>query len=421
MGQFKKIKKTAHYGYYLALLGALFYFYQYLLRVSPSSVRSDLMNRFDIGASLVSALSIFYFYAYTPMQLVAGILVDRLNLRTILASAVFLCALGTLLIGITDQYVIAALGRFLQGLGSAFAFVGTLKAISQNFPANRFSSILGLCTSMGFLGALAGLFLLPRLSSYFSLAFAMSLLAFFGCLLAVSFIYIRAPKASIRKNLSLPMDQYLLKFCHMLKRWDLWLIAIISAFMYTPTLALSSQWGAPYLQAFRHYNAHQASTAAYMIFAGWALGSSLCGFLSDYWNMRLWLITLGAFLAALLSFVLLYAPLISYPWALILSIFLGIFASSQILIFSIARDLASPFLMGLLFGLINAITMLGGSLFQLIVNTFLDDGWQGNYDPNVFSLVSPIHNYQLIMTAIPLAFLISAVLSLFTFMKTKIR
>jgi hypothetical protein len=50
------------------------------------------------------------------------------------------------------------------------------------------------------LSGIAGLFLLPHLSSYFSLTFAMSLLAFFGCLLAVSFIYIRAPKTPIRQK-----------------------------------------------------------------------------------------------------------------------------------------------------------------------------------------------------------------------------
>ena len=53
-------------------LGALFFGYAFLQRVSPSVMTSELMRDFAVGGAALGSLSAFYFYAYASIQLPVG-------------------------------------------------------------------------------------------------------------------------------------------------------------------------------------------------------------------------------------------------------------------------------------------------------------------------------------------------------------
>ena len=63
------------------LTGALFFFYAWVLRVSPSVMVDELMREFAVGGSAVGGLSAVYFYGYAGMQIPVGLLIDRFGLR----------------------------------------------------------------------------------------------------------------------------------------------------------------------------------------------------------------------------------------------------------------------------------------------------------------------------------------------------
>jgi fucose permease len=73
--------------WFIWLLAAGFYFYEFVLRVSPSVMVDELMTSFGITASAVGVLSAFYLYAYAPMQLPVGLLMDRYGIKKILSLA----------------------------------------------------------------------------------------------------------------------------------------------------------------------------------------------------------------------------------------------------------------------------------------------------------------------------------------------
>ena len=62
-------------------LGALFYCYEYFLRILPSVMTEDLLKMFNIGGVAFGNLVAFYYYAYTPMQLPIGMMMDRFGPR----------------------------------------------------------------------------------------------------------------------------------------------------------------------------------------------------------------------------------------------------------------------------------------------------------------------------------------------------
>ena len=73
-------------------LGALFFAYAFIQRVSPSVMTNELMRDFAVGGAALGSLSAFYFYAYASIQLPVGMLTDRYGPRKLMSFAAALCA-----------------------------------------------------------------------------------------------------------------------------------------------------------------------------------------------------------------------------------------------------------------------------------------------------------------------------------------
>jgi hypothetical protein len=54
-----------------------FFAYAFVQRVAPSVIVNELMSEFDVGAAVLGNLAAFYFYAYVPLQMPVGMLMDR--------------------------------------------------------------------------------------------------------------------------------------------------------------------------------------------------------------------------------------------------------------------------------------------------------------------------------------------------------
>ena len=104
--------------YVIFFLSASFYLYEFILQVAPSVMAESLMKTFGVTAQGFGFISAFYFYAYAPMQLPAGVLYDRYGPRKLMTFAIILCALGSAFFASTDSVLTACIGRFLIGIGS---------------------------------------------------------------------------------------------------------------------------------------------------------------------------------------------------------------------------------------------------------------------------------------------------------------
>ncbi|MBI5273911.1 MAG: MFS transporter, partial [Chlamydiales bacterium] len=125
-------------------LAAIFYFYEYLLRISPSVMIPELMQTYHVDAAAIGFMVAFYLYAYAPMQLVVGVLMDQYGAKKLLTLASIICGLGSILFGLSNHIVLAGIGRLLIGLGSAFAFVGMVFICSHLFPQHKRALVIGL-------------------------------------------------------------------------------------------------------------------------------------------------------------------------------------------------------------------------------------------------------------------------------------
>ncbi len=120
-------KKQFVYGSIICAIGALFYCYEFILRIVPGVLQSELSAAFgNVSASTFGQIAALYYFAYSPMQLPVGMLMDRFGPRRLLTLACLCCTLGSYLFSYSTFLWIAGMGRFLVGFGSAFAFVGVL-------------------------------------------------------------------------------------------------------------------------------------------------------------------------------------------------------------------------------------------------------------------------------------------------------
>jgi len=398
--------------YWIVALGALFYFYEYFLRITPSVIQPELMASFHMDATQFGQLSAFYFYAYTPMQLVVGLLIDRFKLRNILSMATFSCVLGTYLISATNHYSVAEFGRFLQGFGSAFAFVGALKLAAMWLPVRRFGFFSGACAALGFFGAACGQMLLTTFVEHSGWHAVLRLFAFAGILLMIAlFFCVRENKNSIchSPNIKLSFNDFFSQIIAIIKLPRLWVAGILSALMFMPTTVFAGLWGIPYLCKLHDYTRVQAGVASAMIFLGWAVGAPLQGYISDLLQSRVRVIMVGAFIGAILSTVVLYDASLSYVTVCALFFFFGIASSSQVLTFAVARDLSSAAIAGSAIAFVNTLAMVGGFVFQRGVGQVLDWNWTGEmlHGERVYSLLSYEKSVAIIPVFLCLAFVIA--------------
>ena len=122
---------------------ALFYLYQFIIRVSPSVMLDDLMAYFQINATEAGTLSAIALYSYSILQIPSGILADTLGARKVVLGSIVLCIAGVSLFISTPNLLIAQFGRLLIGAGSAAAFLSVSKVSSQWFSPSKRATLLG--------------------------------------------------------------------------------------------------------------------------------------------------------------------------------------------------------------------------------------------------------------------------------------
>ena len=90
-------------------IAAVFYAFQFMLRVSPGVLANDLMRDFQIDACSLGLLTACYYYAYSSLQIPAGALMDRLKPRKMMTFAAILCSTGCLLFTSSSNLLMASI------------------------------------------------------------------------------------------------------------------------------------------------------------------------------------------------------------------------------------------------------------------------------------------------------------------------
>lgn len=358
----------------------LFYFYEYFVRVAPSVMEEELMAAFSVNAGLLSLACGGYYLVYGPMQLVVGPLFDRYGARRLFLLSSLLVLIGCFLAALQTPTILPfALGRILMGLGSSFAFIGTMYIATVWFPDHKLGLLSGLTTAAGMFGAIIGQAPLTKIVEvlHWRISWFFAGVIGIACFLMVfAFVPHRPSWEKRRQEAHFSsshevLRQFFASLHIVLRNPQTWLVGIVACSLFLPLVVFADFWGVSYIAMVTGASRAQAAMVNAMLYLGWFIGGPLMGALSDAFHCRrpFYIFACGSCVVLLL--VLLFCPMNLWEFGALLLV-LGFFSSPEVFTFISAVELNPIFVKGTSIAVVNMIVMLLGGMMQPIVGVLLD-------------------------------------------------
>lgn len=398
------------YPWLVWLLAAVFFFYKYLLQVSPSVMSDELMRTFHATGAQLGNLAACFFYSYLILQIPVGILLDRFNPRYITSFAIFLSALGVMLFSETQTIIPAYMARALIGLGAAFAAVSCFKLITLWFPPKRFALLAGLSMTAAMFGAIGGQVPLSLLVKNFEWQTAMKYIALPGFMLAILFFLLVKNKEKSTTILDKPALSFKQNLLTVLQSKQTWILSFYSGLAFAPVSVFGGLWGVSFLKQAYHLSPTVAASTISFIFVGFAIGCPISGWLSDYMQRRKPLMIIGTLLAILSLCMVIYLPAANSIFLSALLLIFGLGASCFFLCFSMVREIHNLALAATVLGFMNTFDSICEALSEPFIGKMLDLGWDGSL--NQGARIFPLKDYHFSLSIL-LLYLILAFICLF--------
>lgn len=405
------LKKITLYALFVFGVGASFYFYDFVLQVSPSIMTQQLMHGFDASASLLGFSIGLYYLTYTIMQVPAGLVIEQFRIKFVLTVMITCCALGALMFGWAPNIYLIGLGRLLMGAGSAFAFLATLYLVLQWLPPTLFPLFSGITQTLGSLGAAGGIGPMKHMIHALGWRCAMIVLGALGLLLAIVTLFTvtenQSPKTSHIKHQFKQMCQ---NFVDTFKNRQTLPISVFAFCIWGPIVGFAALWGVKYLQTAYQLNSTQAGWGITLIWLSMAVVCPISGWLSQFIKRRkIFLLSYSflGFLATLDLLINLNQPTWLVMFALVI---LGFAGATQSLTFAIITDNQPSHLTSAAHGFNNMMLVIGGFIFQSLIGFLLDTFWQGQmlHGHRVYSTST----FQLSLLILPILYLTAFIICL---------
>lgn len=371
-------QKASRKSWIVWFFAVLFYFYEFMIQVSPGVMAQDLMHDFNIRATGLGNLSAYYFYSYASMQLVVGILLDSWGPRKLLSLSSVICAVGCYLFAHADGLLQAELSRLLIGAGSACAVISSFKLSTSWFPSQYFGIMTGLTVMTGMLGAIFGE--VPLSWAVHSFGWRHSMLGFSigGIILSILIwtIVHDAPDVPTNQMYSEKSNGES-SIWTVLKNRQTWLTSIYGGLMFAPTTALGALWGVSWMCTYYSLDRSAAAHIISFLFLGWAVGSPLSGVLANYFGRCKVTMQGGTILSFIIICLLIFVNSWSTTSLKLLWFAFGFSSSGFLPFMTLIRKQHSYQTAGTAMGFGNGMNMVGGALLQPIIGLFLDQSWEG--------------------------------------------
>lgn len=362
-------------GRWIVPLLGLAIFINYVDRGNLATAAPLMKDELGLSATQFGVLVSAFFWTYTPGQVLAGWLGERLNPYRTLALGLAVWAIATALTGVATGFAAILALRLLLGLGETAAFPCSSKIIAQNLPPEKLggaNAIVSLGLSIGpAFGTLAGGLLMASVGwrPAFILFGLVSLLWLIPWALATR--HHAAPQPVDPKAESAP------PFAAILARRELW-GASLGHFSVNYGFYFVVSWLPIYLVKVQGFSMSKMAGIGALIYLSYAAGALLGGWLTDRWiaagatpnRARKTLMVVCHALAAA-SFAA--CAVGSAPVAIASLFVAGIaFGATSPNIFAIGQTLAGPRAAGKWIGVQNCFGNIAGIVGPIITGFLVD-------------------------------------------------
>lgn len=345
-----------------------------------NAISPMLMKDLNMSAASFGVLGSTYLLADVIFLLPAGILLDRFSPRKVILAALFICLLGTVGFALSKTLLQACISHFLSGIGNAFCFLSCMMFISRWFPLHKQAFVVGVIVTLGMLGGVIAQAPFSYLAQAVTWRHAVLIDAAVGSLLFVLIFYIvkdaphqvSSAETSAQKSLSFFTELR----CCIFNRQNI-LCGLYTALTNLPLMVIGAAWGSLFLAQVHRIALSDASFIAGMICMGTIIGSSLCGFLSDYLGRRKPLMLLGALFSLAIMLLIILAQEASVSRMTLLFFLLGLFSSTQVLGYPLISESSPKHLTGTSMSVAAIIIMGLAGVVQFISGKLIDLKWDG--------------------------------------------
>jgi len=346
---------------------SIFYAYQYILRVMPNIMLDDIMNKFDIDATIYGQFSGVYYIGYTLLHLPIGIMLDRFGPRKVMSGCILLSVISLLPLIYADNFIYPIMGRILLGVGSAAAIMGTFKIIRMTFEEKHFTRMLSFSVTIGLLGAIYGGAPVSYMNEVLGYKMVIQIFASLGLLL--SFVtYVLVPEIEPEENRGSVLADIKLVFANK----KVMALCIFAGFMVGPLEGFADVWASVFLKQVYGFDAIQAAYLPSLFFVGMCFGGPVLSFIAEKTKSYIGVI-IGAGILMFVVFAMLVAKLLTVSTITIGFTLVGVACAYQILAIYKASTYVPDHVAGLTTAVSNMIIMSFGYFFHTIIGLIIDN------------------------------------------------
>ena len=359
-------------GLFIWFLAALFFLYEFFLRVFVATIADEVIEALSINAQELALITSAYYLTYSFMQVPVGILVDRFGSRLLLTIAVFLAALGGFWFAFAHSFSIGFISRCLMGFGSSFAYVCLLVLALNWFPHKHFGLMIGIANFIGAAGPmLAGgplASLLALFNNNWRLVLGMIGTAGFILTFLIGLFVRNAPgrdkKAIVHLDTS--SEPLLSRLKALSKNPQVWGVMLYAGFIYVCMPLMGAYWGTLYLKS-RGLDRVTAASMSTLLWLGLAVAAPLFGKISDSIKKRKPVLMFVAALGIVDSLAILYWPTTNPFLYGLFFLLLGFASCGHVVSFATISEHVEKRLHATAIGMNNSMIML----FAAILPTFV--------------------------------------------------
>ncbi|HKD03321.1 MAG TPA: MFS transporter [Terriglobales bacterium] len=345
----------------------------YLDRSNLSIAAPLLKDELHLSASQLGTLLSAFFWTYACLQIPAGWLVDRLDVKWVFAAGFYLWSAATAVTGILHSFAALVAIRVILGVGESVAFPSYSKILGNHFRGARCGFANSVVMAGLALGPALGMLVGGNIVGRFGWRPFFLALGFSGFLWLIPWSA-WMPSSCCSSTLPTRRAAGVLQILRQRSAWG----TCIIQFCFNYSLYLLVTWLPFYLVRSRNLSMTRMATVGALLFFFSAASSLLFGKLSDWWADAggdptyvrkspgvLGMIGLGAFLAL--------APIVPdnlSVWTLVgIGVFNGMATSN---LWAVTQILAGPSMVGRWAGAQNFVGNLAGSVAPAVTGFLLD-------------------------------------------------
>lgn len=345
----------------------------YIDRSNLSIAAPLIKDELHISASQLGTLLSAFFWVYALMQIPAGLLVDRFDVKWVFSVGFFLWSAATAVTGLLHGFAALLLIRVILGVGEAVAFPSYSKILATHFDKSRRGSANSAIITGLALGPALGMLLGGTAVGRFGWRPFFLALGLVGMIWLVPW-WVWMPRRQRPYSVSAPGGP---GFFHVLAQRSAWGTCLGQASI-NYYLYFLVTWLPFYLVRGKHLSMNTMARDGGLVFLMSALTSTLWGKLTDRWIKSgtsatvAFKASMGLGCGGIAVALALTAVTEGYLFLVMLALtgmFLGIGAC---LSWAIPQVLAGPHMVGRWTGLQNFIGNLGGAVAPLLTGFLLD-------------------------------------------------